>query len=87
MTIEKVLLKFEKHCEPKKSVSYERYKFFHRAQESAKSTEQYVTISRKLCETCEFGTLKNSLIKDRVVPGVNNTKTRGRLVRVADLYT
>lgn len=40
---------------------------------------------RKLCETCEFGTLKNSLIKDRIVLGVNNTKTRERLLRVPDL--
>ena len=83
--IEKVLLKFEEHCEPKKNVSYERYKFFSRAQESGESIDQYVTILRKLCETCDFGTLKNSLIKDRIVLGVNNTKTRERLLRVPDL--
>ena len=40
---------------------------------------------RKLSETCEFGTLKNSLIKDRIVLGVNNVKTRERLLRVPDL--
>ena len=83
--IEKVLLKFEEHCEPKKNVSYERYKFFSRAQESGESIDQYVTILRKLCETCKFGTLKNSLIKDRIVLGVNNAKTRERLLRVPDL--
>ena len=83
--IEKVLLKFEEHCEPKKNVSYERYKFFSRAQESGESIDQYVTILRKLCETCEFGTLNNSLIKDRNVLGVNNTKRRERLLRVPDL--
>ena len=44
--IEKVLLKFEEHCEPKKNVSYERYKFFSRAQESVESIDQYVTILR-----------------------------------------
>ena len=80
-----MLLKFEEHCEPKKNASYERYKFFSRAQESGESIDQYVTILRKLCETCEFGTLKNSLIKDRIVLGVNNTKTRERLLRVPDL--
>jgi len=42
---------------------------------------------RKLSETCEFGTLKNSLLKDRIVLGVNNTKTRTkeRLLRVQGL--
>ena len=77
--IEKVLLKFQKHCEPKKNVSYSR------AQESSKSIDRYATILRKLCETCEFGTLKNSLIKDRIVLDVNNTNTRERLLRVTDL--
>jgi len=33
----------------------------------------------------ECGTLKNSLIKDRIVLGVNNTKTRDRLLRVQGL--
>ena len=72
--IEKVLLKFEKHREPKKNFRYERYKFFSRAQESGESIDQYATILRKLRETSEFGTLKTSLIKDRIVLGVNNTQ-------------
>ena len=83
--IEKVLQKFEEHCEPKKNVSYERYKFFSRAQESGETIDQYVTILRKLSETCEFGTLRNSLIKDRIVLGVSNCKTRERLLRVQEL--
>ena len=69
--IEKVLQKFEEHCKPKKNVSYERYKFFF--------------FFRKLGETCEFGTLRNSLIKDRIVLGVSNCKTRERLLRVQEL--
>ncbi|XP_068687738.1 uncharacterized protein [Montipora foliosa] len=83
--IEKVLQKFEEHCEPKKNVSYERYKFFSRAQESGETIDQYVTVLRKLSETCEFGTLRNSLIKDRIVLGVSNCKTRKRLLRVQKL--
>lgn len=83
--IDKALSKFEQYCEPKKNVSYKRYKLFSRAQKSGESIEQYVTILKKLCETCKFGTLKNSLIKDRIVLGVNNTKTRERLLWVTDL--
>ena len=51
------------------------------------SINQYVTILRKLCETCEFGTLNNYVFKDRIVLGVSNTKTRERLLRVPDLTT
>ena len=74
--IDKVLEKFEEYCEPKKNVSYERYVFFSRAQESNENIDQYVTTLKKLCETCEFGTLKNSLIKDRIVLGMDHSPIR-----------
>ena len=80
-----VIQKFEEHCEPKQNVSYERYKFFSRAQESGETIDQYVTVLRKLSETCEFGTLRNSLIKDRIVLGVSNCNTGERLLRVQEL--
>ena len=40
---------------------------------------------RKLSEICEFSTLKNSVIKDRIVLGISDTKTRERLLRISDL--
>ena len=59
--IDKVIQNFEEHCEPEKNVSYERYKFFSRAQESGETIDQYVTVLRKLSETCEFGTLLSKI--------------------------
>lgn len=46
--IEKVLLKLEEHCEPKKNVRYERYKFFSRAQESSESITSIESIKKAL---------------------------------------
>ena len=40
---------------------------------------------RKLSETCECSTLKNSVIKDRIVLGISDTRTRERLLRISDL--
>ena len=40
---------------------------------------------RKLSEICEFSTLKNSVIKDRIVLGISDTKTRERLLRISYL--
>ena len=40
---------------------------------------------RELSETSEFSTLKNSVIKDRIVLGISDTKTRERLLRISDL--
>ena len=39
---------------------------------------------RKLSETCGFSTLKNSLIKDRIVLGISDIKTTERLL-ISDL--
>ena len=38
-----------------------------------------------MSETCEFSTLKNSLIKDRIGLDISDAKTRQRLLRISDL--
>ena len=38
-----------------------------------------------MSETCEFSTLKNSIIKDRIGLGISDAKTRERLLRISDL--
>ena len=56
-----------------------RYKFFSRAQESDEISDQYVTVLRKISETCEFVTLKNSLIKD--VLGINDATDKREIAQ------
>ena len=79
--IDKVLEKFEEQRQPRKNSNYKRYKFFSRAQESDEIIDQYVTVLRKISETCEFVTLKNSLIKDRIVLGINDATDKREIVR------
>ena len=80
--IDKIIEKLKEFCEPRKNISYE---FFSRAQKSGETIDQYVTVLRKLSESCELSTLKNSLIKDRIVLGISDTNTRERLLRISDL--
>ncbi len=47
-----------------------------RNQQPGETVDQYATILRKKVKTCEFGTLTESLIKDRLVCGVISDKTR-----------
>ena len=56
-----------------------RYKFFSRAQESDEIIDQYVTVLRKISETCEFAILKNSLIKD--VLGINDATDKREIAQ------
>ena len=56
-----------------------RYKFFSRAQESDEIIDQYVSVLRNVSETCEFVTLKNSLIKD--VLGINDATDKREIAQ------
>lgn len=46
---------------------YERHKFFTRSQGEGENTDHYVIEFKLAVQTCEFGELCDSLIKDHVV--------------------
>ena len=59
--------------------------FFSRNQENGESIDHYVTVLKTMSNTCEFGDLKESLIRDRVVFGIQDNSVRERLLRDPDL--
>ncbi|KAL4708755.1 hypothetical protein ACJJTC_007136 [Scirpophaga incertulas] len=85
MTIDGVWKKLDEYFEIKRNVTVERHKFFTRSQQQSESIEQYVFDLRKLAQTCEFGELRDDLIKDRLVCGIYNSAIRERLLREDDL--
>ena len=44
-----------------------------------------MTVLKNLADTCEFGALKESLIRDRIVFGIQDSSVRERLLRDAKL--
>ena len=64
----------EKHCVSKRNVIYERARFNRRVQEPGKSVESFLTAVHALAEYCEFGTLGEQLIRDRIVVGIRDAK-------------
>ena len=75
---------FEEHCNPKKNETIERYKFFTRIQEEGESIEKFVTDLKLLAATWNFGTLKDSLICNRIC-GIRNSMLCKELLKVVDL--
>ena len=65
-----VLNKFEAHFVVKRNVVFERAQFNIRRQEQGESMEAFITALHKLAETCEFGALREELIRDRIVGGI-----------------
>ena len=62
--IAKVLEKFDEQYEPRKKVTYERYIFFTKAHEISETIDQCVTTLQRMNDTCEFGRLRDTVIKD-----------------------
>ena len=65
-TLAQVIKAFDGRCDPKKSETVERCKFFTRFQEQGESFEKFITELRILAATCDFDTLHDSLLRDRI---------------------
>eukprot|EP00118_Oscarella_pearsei_P022446 m.259638 g.259638 ORF g.259638 m.259638 type:complete len:238 (+) comp40426_c1_seq4:2210-2923(+) len=80
-----VIDKFNTYFLGKVNVTFERHLFFTRDQQQGESIDRYVTDLRKLANTCDFGQVKDSLIRDRLVCGLLNRKVREQLLTTSNL--
>ena len=80
-----VIKAFDNHFVIKKNVVYERFVFFSRSQTESETVEEFVTTLHALAEHCNFKTLKDELIRDRIVGGVRDKQLSERLQLISDL--
>jgi hypothetical protein len=81
----KVFEKFHAHCNPVQNETFERHLFKCRVQQGEETIDQFVTDLRRLSVNCNYGTLRESLIRDQVVSGVADADVKERLLRESDL--
>lgn len=77
--------KLDSYFSLKKNVVFERYKFNSRVQEPGESVDSFVTALYTLAETCEYGMIRDELIRDRIVIGLCNTHASERMQLRNDL--
>ena len=82
--VDKIMENFERYCNPRKNVTFERHSYFSRNQLEGESIDAYVTDLRNKATRCEFAELKDGSIRDRIVCGVNNDTVRTRLLRESE---
>ena len=70
--VNKILEYLENHLVGQVNEIYESYRFFSRQQEEFESISSYVAAVRTLAGTCNFGNLRERLIRDRIVCGIRN---------------
>ena len=83
--IKKVLKEFQTRCAPMTNVIYERYLFNKRVQEAGESLDHYITVVMKQADLCTYGNLRDELIRDRLVSGIRDDRTREKLLNRKDI--
>ena len=83
--LDPILAAFEAFCVGAVNVTYERYVFNRRVQESGERFETFLGDVRRLARSCEFAAVEESMIRDRIVVGIRDETTRHKLLQVRDL--
>ena len=80
-----ILDALEHYFKPAKNVIYKHYVFGCCKQEDGESIDSFVTRLREKAATCDYGALRDELIRDTIVLGITDEGTRRRLLRERDL--
>ena len=62
--------KFDSYFEPQRNVIFERAKFNQRRQQQGESVDAFITNLYCLADRCNYGELRNEMIRDRIVVGL-----------------
>ena len=62
--------KFDSYFEPQRNVIFERAKFNQRRQQQGESVDAFITDLYCLADRCNYGELRNEMIRDRIVVGL-----------------
>ena len=83
--IDPIIRKFEEYFIPQQNVTFESKMFFSRKQLEAEPDDKWVTDLKQLSSTCEFGDLRDSLVKDAIVLGVQISSVKEPLIQDREL--
>lgn len=78
---DKVIEKSQAHSLPRKNTVYERYVFHLQMQQPEETFDCFVTDLKLKAQSCDFGDLKDLMIRDQFVYGIYDKRTRKWLLR------
>lgn len=78
--IDRIKQRFQQHFTPKVNTTYERYVFNRMTQEEGEPFEEFLTRIKAQSAKCEFGTLNDSLLCDKVIIGIRSEALREQLL-------
>lgn len=81
----KVIEAFDAYCKPRNNEIYDRYKFFTRSQQEGETSEHFIKELKMLAKPCNFGEQEESLIRDRIVTGLQDLQLQEKLLGMPEL--
>ncbi|XP_072398160.1 uncharacterized protein [Diabrotica undecimpunctata] len=80
-----VINAFKTYCSPLKNETYDRFLFFTRIQEEDEEFDNFMKDVKLLAKNCNFDSLEDSRIRDRLVSGIRDQALQKRLLRIPNL--
>ena len=81
-TLKKVIAKFDAHFRPVKNVILERVQFNQLCQLQGQSVHDYITSVRTHADNCDYGDMKDELVRDKIVVGLKDPELRMYLINL-----
>ena len=75
----KTIAKFDEFFSVRRNVIYERARFNRCSQLQSETAEEYIVELYRLAETCNYGDLKDEMIRDRLVVGIRDVSISQQL--------
>ncbi|XP_049276146.1 uncharacterized protein LOC125760308 [Rhipicephalus sanguineus] len=82
---DKLVEAFDAYCLPQSNETYERYVFGSRVQADGEAFEQFYRDLQLKVRSCNFGTLRASMLRDQIVFGTASKSLREKLLSKKDL--
>ena len=79
--LDKVLEQFERYCNPRKNVVFERHQFWQITQKDSETVDQFVTRLKNKVKSCEYPPPVDDMLRDKFVFSIRDLQVKERLLR------
>lgn len=82
---EDVVKVLDEFFDPKRHEITESFRFFNRCQLDGESVQEFITEIRRIADNCNFGTMLDRMLRDRIVCGIRSSALQKQLLTKKDL--
>nr|XP_054922684.1 uncharacterized protein LOC129382568 [Dermacentor andersoni] len=85
LSYEEVVATLNEHYDPSPNEISESFKFFHQSQQEGESMQTFVVEIRRIAHNCNFSSMLQGMLRDRIVCGVRSKNLQKELLAKKDL--